>query len=549
VSKYRMARRSFFRGLGAGAAGVAGLKTLLRTMEASAAGTPPPPRFLMTHWPVGTQKYWFCPVTVGSDPNPALPALPTIAPNGTNWDFSRILKPFGDAGLKSDMIILYNLNSGSVGSFGGGHEAGTPQSSTGARTPGTRSNGGETDDAVSGGPSWDQILLKTVAQLQTPGVGYVNAICDARVDSQETSTQCLSYDYKTQSTPAAQGGSGGSVTENIPLLPILSPLSLFTKLFMNVSGGGGSGADTARLLKARKSVLDCARGQLGRLKTIAPGSEAPKIDIHADAIRKIEDVLTMQINSGVITPPSCTPPAMPDAALVGKNSKVNGDYRNVGSGATTATVDDSGIHEQIGRAHMGILKAAFVCDLIRVGTFQWSPGTNHVSFKGLYPGNANIYMHHPSSHQINNSSWSLQNPSGASTQQTEILQFLANVQTWYNTKMADILKDWKATTDIYGGNLLSHTIIPYITEVAESNHSKSSLPAMIFGGSALGMKGGQFQQFTQSRPHNDLWISIAQAYFKTTSPLTNLPATNADGTVNSFVRNNVNPISGLWALP
>ena len=80
MSKYRMARRSFFRGLGAGAAGVAGLKTLLRTMEASAAGTPPPPRFLMTHWPVGTQKDWFCPVTVGSDPNPALPALPTIAP-------------------------------------------------------------------------------------------------------------------------------------------------------------------------------------------------------------------------------------------------------------------------------------------------------------------------------------------------------------------------------------------------------------------------------------------------------------------------------------
>ena len=137
----------------------------------------------MTHWPVGTQKYWFCPVAVGSNPNPALPTLPTIAPNGTNWDFSRILKPFGDAGLKNDMIVLYNLNSGSVG-VRRRPRGGTPQSSTGARTPGTRSNGGETDDAVSGGPSWDQIFLKTVAQLhERPGVGYVNAICDARVDS------------------------------------------------------------------------------------------------------------------------------------------------------------------------------------------------------------------------------------------------------------------------------------------------------------------------------------------------------------------------------
>ena len=71
---------------------------------------------------------------------------------------------------------------------------------------------------------------------------------------------------------------------------------------------------------------------------------------------------------------------------------------------------------------------------------------------------------------------------------------------------------------------------------------------MIFGGSALGMKGGQFQNL-QSRPHNDLWISIAQAYFKTTTPLTNLPATNADGTKNTFVRQNVDPISGLWAAP
>jgi hypothetical protein len=316
---------------------------------------------------------------------------------------------------------------------------------------------------------------------------------------------------------------------------------------MNVGGGGG--ADTARLLKARKSVLDCARGQLGRLKTLAPGSEASKIDIHADAIRKIEDVLTTQIANGTIAPPSCTPPAMPDASLVGKSSRVNSDYKGVGSGATTTNTDDSGLHEQIGKAHMGILKAAFTCDLIRVGTFQWSPGTNHVSFKGQYPGNQNIYMHHPSSHQINNSNWSLQNPSGASTQQTEILHFLANVQTWYNQKMADLIKEWKATTDIYGGNLLANTIMPYITEVAESNHSKSNLPAIIFGGSALGMKGGQFQQFSQPRPHNDLWITIAQAYFKTTNPLSMLPAMNPDGTANTFVRTNVAPIAGLWAVP
>lgn len=543
MSSYRMARRSFLHSVGAGGVG---LRIMLRTLEATAAGESPPPRFLLTHWPVGTQKYWFCPVQMGSSPNPTLPTLPTLAPNGTSWDFSRILKPFGDAGLRNDMIVLFGLNNGGVGQYGGGHEAGTPQTTTGASTPGTRANGGETDDAVAGGPSWDQIFLKTVPALNK-GLGYANAICDARVDSQETSTQCLSYSHTTRSVPAAQGGSGGSVVENIPLLPVLGPLQLYNQLFMNFAGGG-SATDTARLLKARRSVLDSARTQLSRLKTVAPASEASKIDQHAAAIRKVEDLLTMQIEAGTLTPGMCAAPTKPDAALNGRTGKINADYKPVGSGATTAATDDSGLHADIGKAHMTILRTAFQCDLLRAGTFQWSPGTNHVSFKGLYPGNdQGIFMHHPTSHQITNASWSLQSPTGASAQQADILQFLTNVQTWYNQRMAALLAEWKATTDVFGGNLLDNTIIPFVTEVAEPSHSKAQLPALIFGGKALGMKGGQFQQV--SRPHNDLWLTIAQAYFKTTNPLASLPAVNADGTRNTFVRTNAAPIPGLWAAP
>lgn len=108
------------------------------------------------------------------------------------------------------------------------------------------------------------------------------------------------------------------------------------------------------------------------------------------------------------------------------------------------------------------------------------------------------------------------------------------------------------STDIFGGNLLANTIIPYVTEVAETNHSKSQLPAIIFGGSALGMRGGQWQSI--NRPHNDLWMTIAQAYLKTTSPLARLPATFQYGNpavtlTNTFQRSNVAPIPGLWAMP
>src|SRR5262245_54221383 len=212
MQSYRFARRSFTRGIG----GAAGLKVLLRNLEATAQGTPPPPRFLRTHWPVGTIKYYF-----------------RATGTGTNFTYSRILKPFETAGLKNDMTILFGLFCNGIGSGqGGGHEAGTPRATTGASCPGTRANGGEPDDASAGGPSWDQIFLKNVPALQRSGAGYVNAICDERVDSFETSTRCLSYGYTTQQVAAARGGdANGNITENVPLLPVLSPLQLYMNLF------------------------------------------------------------------------------------------------------------------------------------------------------------------------------------------------------------------------------------------------------------------------------------------------------------------------------
>jgi hypothetical protein len=93
-----------------------------------------------------------------------------------------------------------------------------------------------------------------------------------------------------------------------------------------------------------------------------------------------------------------------------------------------------------------------------------------------------------------------------------------------------------------GSSMLDHTIMPFVTEVAESNHfPRNPLPAMIFGGRALGMQGGQFQDFESNmRPWNDYWLSIAQAYFKTTDPLSVL-------TDEVFYKNGISPIPGLWS--
>lgn len=550
MRSYRFARRSFLQGIGAGAFG---LRTMLKTMEASAQGMGPPPRFLLTHWPVGTIHYMWKPTGTG-----------------TNYTTSKILQPFETAGLRPNMIVVYGLtvDPKDVSTYaipnGGGHEAGTVKVVCGMGSPGTRNNGGEHDDALAGGPSWDQIFLKRVPALSPPASGYaqgsVNTLCDARVDSFETSTRCLNYSYNTDQTAGwGPGNVGTMLTEASPLSPELSPVNLYKKLFGSFMPGGGgsmSSGDTIRLLKARKSVLDYALSQLNQLKTLAPSSEGTKIDAHASAIRAAETQLTTLINAagdggagdaGIL---ACMAPTMPGASLT-SSSTSKYDYSNNGQLITQST-DDTATHWAIGQAFFALIVAAFQCDLLRVATFQWSPGTNHVSFGpqaatdigltsgGLMPNQGSkIYMHHPTSHLIsspNDTKVALP----AAGQNQDIINFLANAQIWYNTKTAALLNTMKAATDVYGGNLLDYTIVPHITEVAECTHSWSPMPALIFGGAKLGLHGGQYIDVSSSlQNHNNYWMAIAQAYVNSNNPV---PMFMND----SFIKTNVAPIPGIW---
>jgi hypothetical protein len=175
---------------------------------------------------------------------------------------------------------------------------------------------------------------------------------------------------------------------------------------------------------------------------------------------------------------------------------------------------------------------------------------NHASFAGQYPDNPNaIYMHHPLSHDIgdrNDVMSSLPND----TRRASIVEFLANVQTWYNARTAEILNEFKTAEDSFGGNLLDHTVIPYITEVAETTHGWSPMPALIFGGRALGMQGGQYVDLSGGggggfggggKGYNSMWMSVAQAYLGA-DPLSALSE-------EVFDKSNAEPIEGLWLPP
>jgi hypothetical protein len=475
MKSYRFARRSFLSMVG----GAFGLRALLQNIEAHAQGMPAARRLLVMHHPVGTYRAaWLC-------KNP-----------GTSFTFSRILQPFEM--LKSDMMVLDGLSI-EQGGPGGGHEKGTVVMMTGAPTRYTRAGQPETDDAAADGPSIDQLLLAKSTELKSAAIDSLQVSCDDRIDAEELSTRRLSYSMNRVPVSGVQGNG----QQNEPLAPELSPLNLYKRLFMGMMPGGGDDAAIERALLSEKSVLDFSLRELSRLRTLAPASASPMIDAHEQAIREAENELTRD------TPDGCMVPTAP-ANIAGQEDdgefKGPADYNN-----PTATKSDHEIHEQVALAHLALIKAAFACDLTRVVTFQFSPGTNHVSFGGLYPGNEKaIYMHHPVSHRIGGGSLDGSNPISSNSD----VEFLCQVEMWYNQRVATFLQGLKSAVDVYGHSLLDQTVVPYVTEVARATHEHAPVPTVVFGGKNLGFQGGRFEVLGSGgnfRPHNDMWLTVAAA--------------------------------------
>jgi hypothetical protein len=257
-------------------------------------------------------------------------------------------------------------------------------------------------------------------------------------------------------------------------------------------------------------------------------------------VRAVEKELSETLSSGETGKNTCTVPAAPDPDLKGRTGS-KFDYGN----EATATSDEE-MHERIGKAHAAVILAAFQCDIIRVATFQWSPGTNHVSFKGRYPAEPErSFMHHPMSHRIGSQSFFNGPPQTGTSPDASLYQFLVSINTWYNEKTCEILQSFKAAKDGWGNSILDYTVVPYVTEVGDPSHARGPKASLIFGGKALGMKGGQFLNFENNRrPQLDVYLTAAQALFGHDDPLGALPAAT-----EKFDRSGAGPIAGLWEKP
>jgi hypothetical protein len=279
-------------------------------------------------------------------------------------------------------------------------------------------------------------------------------------------------------------------------------------------------------------VLDYALGELGKLKQLAPAAESDKIEIHADAIRKLELQLSEPRSEG-----ACVVPLAPPDTLLGKTG--NTSYGQ-------PTEDNTAVHKAVAEAHLAIITAALQCDIIRAATFQFAPSVTHVVFKGMFPNDPERLGDHSAVGRTGLffSGGAQKDPAGLSAADRDAYEFLANVQTWYNQRMADWLLKLKTTSDVYGAKLLDYSVIPFVTERADGSNARSPKPAFLFGGGKLGLKHGTFQSFSPTRPQVDLYMTCAQALLGTADPLSALSA-------ERFVQFNPKAaiIPELWSQP
>jgi hypothetical protein len=443
MTSYRFARRSFLQAVGGAACG---LSRLLTTLEASAAGAPAPVRFLVIHHPLGAvHDRW--------------------RPGGTpdNFTLSPILQPF--APLRDSMVVLDGMDVVFSVSGGHTHEGGMVALMTGQPTLGKIPSNQE--DHAAGGASIDQLLLADPSStLKTP-LGSLQLAADTRSDFNSVSPRVMSY------LPPLKGESDINKARQ-PLYPELQPLNAYKRLFANMMPGGDAAA-LARARARKKSVLDFVTGDLTRLGQIAPVSEKPKLDAHAEAIRKLEVTF-----DNAMTSTGCMGPATP---------MMYADFTN--------EIGDNPFHGDVGKLHLSLIKTAFACDLLRVATFMWSPGTNHVVFGNLFPGMA-TGEHHPPSH----------------TTDAKELDTLVAIDTWYSQQTSAALQDFRSLTDVDGKSLLDNTVVAYVTEIGRAyDHDFTNNPMAVFGGGGGRIKGNRFFDFSTShRPTNDLWLALAPVF-------------------------------------
>ncbi|HYQ17032.1 MAG TPA: DUF1552 domain-containing protein [Polyangiaceae bacterium] len=252
---------------------------------------------------------------------------------------------------------------------------------------------------------------------------------------------------------------------NQPLPPEDDPSAVYARVFEDLHTDP---ARLAALQRRRQSILDTVSGQYQRISGSLSGSDRQRLEAHLDAVRDIEQRLTRvnELHSG-----TCFDPVVPTLA-----SRENDAF------------------PQIGELQLDLLVMALACDITRVASLQWSRSVSMTRFTWLGINDA----HHDISH--------LGDDDAAAVDK------LTRIDTWYIEQLASLIDKLKAVPD-GSGTLFDSTLILFCNELAQGNtHSRKNAGYVLAGGANSSIPMGRFLHYDGDIPHNDLLVSLLQAF-------------------------------------
>lgn len=247
-----------------------------------------------------------------------------------------------------------------------------------------------------------------------------------------------------------------------PLLSQNDPRQTFRTLFLDA---GAPTDELSRLRARRASVLDAVLGQLNLVKARVGAAERQRLEEHTTRVRELEQRVT------ALPPGSCPAPSQPAPLMVESENAM----------------------PDVARLQVDLLALAFQCDLTRVATLMFSDAKNHIGMPFLGIGS--------SVHNISHYS-----------DADDVRRKLGDRDRWAVGQMATLLDKLSRLSDAGGGSVLDSSLVWFGSELSKGNvHAHDDMPFILAGG-APGWRMGRFVRFAGAPPHNNLLVSILQAF-------------------------------------
>jgi len=325
--------------------------------------------------------------------------------------------------------------------------------------------------AAQGGHSGADTWLTAANLKGKPGADYTNSVSAdqlaARLHGQKTRFPSLQLSDLSGSGSASHSNTLSFDANGTPLPAENSPRRLFERLF--VPDAASDRAATLKRYAERRSILDDVAAESAALNSKLGPADRMKLDEYLTSVRSTEK--QVERLQGWVDRPK------PDVKEVGLQL-----------GSLSANAHDRPMWLDV---MLELSYLAFVTDLTRVVTFEWSREASGYGGAGE--------NHHELSHHGGDPG---------------MLNKLAGIDRFHLAKLGRFLGLLKATAD-GDGTLLDRTMVMYgsgMNSGAGGEHSPKNLPLLVAGGRKLGLKHGRHLAHNPAKapPLSNVLLSLVQ---------------------------------------